>query len=224
MATYGQFCPVAKAMEVLDERWTLLVVRELLYGSTHFNELRRGLPKMSPALLAKRLRSLERVGVLHRHDEGNRPSYALTESGRELAGVVEALGAWGVRWVGELGQQDLDPHLLMWDIKRKLPVQEWPRSRTVLAVVLDDVAPASSRWWIVVSAGEVDICDVDPGYDVTAGVRTGLRSLVEIWRGDRSWGDALRTGIVVVDGPSLVRRELPRWLGQSEVALIPRPA
>ena len=224
MATYGQFCPVAKAMEVLDERWTMLVVRELLYGSTRFNELRRGVPKMSPALLARRLRRLERVGVVHRHDEGNRPSYVLSESGRELAGVVEALGTWGLRWIGELGEEDLDPHLLMWDIKRKLPVHEWPRARTVLALRFTDVAPPSARWWIVVSGGEVDVCDVDPGFEVTAGVSTGLRSLVQVWRGDRSWPEALRSGAVVVEGPSLVRRELPRWLGQSELASVPRPA
>ncbi|GAB2610783.1 winged helix-turn-helix transcriptional regulator [Pseudactinotalea suaedae] len=224
MATYGQFCPVAKAMEVLDERWTLLVVRELLYGSTHFNELRRGVPKMSPALLAKRLRSLERVGVVQRRDEGGRSSYVLSQSGRELAGVVEALGTWGLRWIGELGEEDLDPHLLMWDMKRKLPVQEWPRARTVLALRFTDVTPTSARWWIVVNGGEVDICDFDPGFEVTAGVSTGLRSLVQVWRGDRSWPEALRSGEVVVDGPSLVRRELPRWLGQSELASVPRPA
>jgi len=224
MTTYGQFCPVAKAMEVLDERWTLLVVRELLYGSTHFNELRRGVPKMSPALLTKRLRSLERVGVVQRRDEGSRSSYVLSQSGRELAGVVEALGTWGLRWIGELGEDDLDPHLLMWDIKRKLPVQEWPRARTVLALRFTDVAPTSARWWIVVNGGEADICDVDPGFEVTAGVSTGLRTLVQVWRGDRSWPEALRSGAVVVDGPSLVRRELPRWLGQSELASVPRPA
>src|SRR5271163_5069977 len=98
MSTYGQFCPVAKAMELLDERWTLLVVRELLLGSKHFNDLRRGVPKMSPALLSKRLKSLSRAGVVERSDVDGRTSYSLTLCGRELAGVVEALGAWGIRW------------------------------------------------------------------------------------------------------------------------------
>src|SRR5690349_8837069 len=125
MPSYGQFCPVAKAMEVLDERWTLLIVRELLLGSTRFNELRRGLPKMSPALLSKRLRALERAGVVARSaDEGGRSSYALTESGRELQPIVEALGVWGVRWIPEIGQADLDPHLLMWDVRRTVPVDK----------------------------------------------------------------------------------------------------
>jgi DNA-binding HxlR family transcriptional regulator len=127
MTTYGQFCPVAKAMEVLDERWTLLVVRELLAGSTRFNELRRGNPKMSPALLAKRLRSLERAGVVRRHETDGHAGYRLTQAGEELRPLVEGLGAWGTRWVGGLGEADLDPHLLMWDMRRTVPVAAWPR-------------------------------------------------------------------------------------------------
>lgn len=203
---YGQFCPVAKAMEVLDERWTLLVVREMLSGSTHFNELRRGVPKMSPALLSKRLRSLQRAGVVERRVVGGRSVYELTQSGRELSTVVDALAVWGLRWVGELGEEDLDPHLLLWDMKRTIPVEEWPRSRTVLQFRLRDVPARTSRWWLVVHGGEVDLCDVDPGYDVTAEVVTGLRELVRVWRGDRSWEELLRTGVLTVSGPEPVRR------------------
>lgn len=224
MSSYGQFCPVAKAMEVLDERWTLLIVRELLYGSTHFNELRRGVPKMSPALLSKRLRTLQRAGVVERRTIGGRSVYELTRSGQELSGVVSALAVWGLRWVGELGEDDLDPHLLMWDMKRKIPVEEWPRARTVLHFSLDDVPARVSRWWLVVNGGEVDVCDADPGFDVTAQVHTGLRVLVRIWRGDRSWEEMLRTGALDVAGPAEVRRALPTWIGQSEFAATPRPA
>jgi len=224
MSAYGQFCPVAKAMEVLDERWTLLVVRELLYGSTHFNELRRGVPKMSPALLTKRLRTLERAGVVRRTERAGRSAYTLTESGRELSSIVNALGAWGVRWIGELGAQDLDPHLLMWDMKRKLPVSEWPRSRTVIALRFDDVADRVARWWVCVNGTDVDVCDYDPGFEVSATVHTTLQTLTRIWRGDRHWNEAIRADDVTVDGPSHVRRHLPTWFGQSEVALIPRPA
>jgi DNA-binding HxlR family transcriptional regulator len=210
-------------MEVLDERWTLLVVRELLYGSTHFNELRRGVPKMSPALLSKRLRTLERAGVVERREESGRTSYTLTPSGRELSGIVNALGEWGVRWIGQLGEQDLDPHLLMWDMRRKVPIDNWPRERTVLAFRFDDVDAKAARWWLVVSGNQVDVCDYDPGFEVTATVRTDLSSLVRVWRGDRSWEQVLRSGGLEVDGPSSVRRALPGWLGQSESALIPRP-
>ena len=223
MSTYGQFCPVAKAMEVLDERWTLLVVRELLYGSTRFNELRRGVPKMSPALLTKRLRSLERAGVVERREDDGRASYHLTSSGRELQGIVLALGEWGVRWIGELGEQDLDPHLLLWDMKRKVPVDAWPRQRTVLALRFGDVEAKAARWWLVVADGKVDVCDFDPGFEVTATLQTQLRDLVRVWRGDDSWDQLLQRGAVEVDGPSSVRRSLPAWLGQSESALWPRP-
>jgi DNA-binding HxlR family transcriptional regulator len=223
MSTYGQFCPVAKAMEVLDERWTLLVVRELMYGSTRFNELRRGVPKMSPALLTKRLRSLERAGVIERREDDGRTSYHLTPAGKELQGIVQALGQWGIRWVGELGEQDLDPHLLLWDMKRKVPVDAWPRQRTVLALQFGDVEAKAARWWLVVADGNVDVCDFDPGYEVTATVHTRLRDLVRVWRGDDSWERVLQRGAVEVDGPSTVRRSLPAWLGQSESAQWPRP-
>ena len=224
MSSYGQFCPVAKAMELLDERWTMLVIRELLLGSRHFNELRRGLPKMSPALLSKRLQTLTRAGVVQRSATDGRTSYTLTECGRELHGVVEALSAWGVRWIGELGETDLDPHLLMWDIRRTVPINEWPRGRTVVAFRLSGAAPKASSWWLVVADGKADVCDFDPGYDVAATVSTNLRTLTEIWRGDVSWSRSLLDGSVAIDGSSAVRRTVPTWLGQSSSAAIPRPA
>lgn len=224
MSTYGQFCPVAKAMELLDERWTLLVVRELLRGSAHFNDLRRGVPKMSPALLSKRLKSLTRAGVIERSEIDGRTSYSLTPCGQELAGVVDALGSWGVRWIGELGEQDLDPHLLMWDMRRTIPIAEWPRSRTTVAFILDGVEPKASRWWLTVSDGEADVCDFDPGYEVAGTVQTDLRTLVEIWRGDVGWARAVLDGSVALSGSADIRRAIPKWLGQSTAAAIPRPA
>ncbi|MFJ6098414.1 winged helix-turn-helix transcriptional regulator [Williamsia muralis] len=223
MSGYGQFCPVAKAMEVLDERWTLLVVRELLAGSTHFNELRRGVPRMSPALLSKRLRTLEHAGVVERHVAGGRTSYAMTASGRELSSVVEALGAWGIRWIGELGDEDLDPHLLMWDMRRTVPTDVWPTSRTVIAFRLGGVAVNAHRWWLVVTQGQVDICDYDPGFETTATVVAELRDLTAVWRGDRSWETACSIGTVQIVGPADVRRRVPGWIGQGQMAAIPRP-
>ncbi|MCP2622301.1 helix-turn-helix transcriptional regulator [Mycolicibacterium smegmatis] len=224
MSTYGQFCPVAKAMELLDERWTLLVVRELLLGSTHFNDLRRGVPKMSPALLSRRLKSLTRAGVVERNEIDGRTSYTLTECGRELATVVDALGEWGVRWIGDLGEEDLDPHLLMWDMRRTIPIDEWPRTRTTVAFIFDDVAPKASRWWLVVADGQADVCDFDPGHEVTGTVQTSLRTLTRIWRGDVSWSHATLDGSVALSGAGEVRRALPRWIGQGQAAAIPRPA
>lgn len=224
MTSYGQFCPMAKAMGVLDERWTLLIVRELLLGSSHFNDLRRGVPRMSPALLSKRLKSLTRAGVVERRDVAGRTRYTLTAAGAELATVVDALMAWGTRWVGDLGDVDLDPHLLMWDIRRSVPVDVWPRARTVIEFALRGVAPKAARWWLVVSDGEADICDVDPGYEVTASVATALRTLTEIWRGDTSWSRCLLDGSVTISGTEAARHAVPRWVGQSRAAAIPRPA
>ncbi|GJF09827.1 HxlR family transcriptional regulator [Mycolicibacterium cyprinidarum] len=224
MPPYGQFCPVAKAMELLDERWTMLVVRELLLGSTHFNDIRRGVPKMSPALLSKRLQTLTRAGVVLRSEVGGRATYTLTECGRELSNVVEALSGWGVRWIGELGDEDLDPHLLLWDIRRTVPIHEWPRTRTVLKFRLSGVPLKASSWWLVVSDGEADVCAVDPGHDVAATVSTSLRTLTQIWRGDVSWSHALVGRTVEIVAPTEVRKAVPRWLGQSPSAAVPRPS
>ena len=222
MPRYGQFCPVAKAMEILDERWTLLVVRELLAGSTRFNQLRKGNPRMSPALLSKRLRSLERAGIVRREMVGGHASYTLTQSGEELREIVMTLGAWGTRWIGDLGDADLDPHLLMWDIRRCAPVDEWPRSRTVVGIRFEDVPSRVAAWWLVTTEGEVDVCDFDPGFENTASVLTSLRTLTEVWRGDRSWDQAISDGSLVVEGPADVRRALPRWVGQGQFAAVPR--
>jgi DNA-binding HxlR family transcriptional regulator len=224
MAGYGQFCPVAKAMELLDERWTMLVIRELVSGSTRFNDLRRGVPRMSPALLSKRLQSLTRAGVVHRSEVGGRASYTLTPCGRELADVVQSVGSWGVRWIGDLGDKDLDPHLLMWDIRRTLPVEQWPQVRTVVAFHLSGVDPKAASWWLIVADRHVDLCDFDPGYDVAATVSTSLRTLTRIWRGDLSWKRSLLDAAVTIDGPAKIRRAVPTWVGQSTLAAVPRPA
>lgn len=224
MPGYGQFCPVAKAMELLDERWTMLVVRELLAGSAHFNEVRRGVPKMSPALLSKRLKTLTRAGVVERAEVDGRTTYSLTPCGKELADVVESLGAWGVRWIGELGDTDLDPHLLMWDMRRTIPVEAWPRARTTVAFDLSGVPQKASRWWLAVADGAADVCDFDPGYEVAATVTTSLRMLTRIWRGDVGWSQALLDGTVAVSGAADVRRAVPSWIGQSSLAEVPRPA
>jgi DNA-binding HxlR family transcriptional regulator len=223
VAGYGQFCPVAKAMELLDERWTVLVVRELLAGSTHFNDLRRGVPKMSPSLLSKRLQTLTRAGVVERSEVDGRANYTLTESGRELVGVVEALGAWSVRWMSDLVEKDLDPSVLMWDIRRTIPLDQWPRTRTVVTFRLSGAPPKAASWWLMVADGSAEVCDFDPGYEVTATVSTSLRTLSQIWRGDQSWQSALLDGSVSIDAPREVCRAVPTWIGQSGLAAVPRP-
>jgi DNA-binding HxlR family transcriptional regulator len=223
-ASYHQFCPVSKAMELLDERWTMLVVRELVCGSEHFNELRRGLPRMSPTLLSRRLHQLVRAGVVDRQVEGNDVRYVLTQAGHELRPVVEALGAWGTRWIGELGDGDLDPKLLMWDMHRHIDKDAIPDGRTVVQFRFPD-APSDARdWWLVITRGEVDVCDVDPGHAVAVTVTASLRSMVNLWRGDLSWSNALRAGAVEVHGPEGLRRAVPGWFTLSGFAAVPRPA
>ncbi|MBF0672141.1 MAG: helix-turn-helix transcriptional regulator [Salinibacterium sp.] len=219
MTSYGQFCPVAKAMEVLDERWTILIVREMLLGSRHYNDLRRGVPRMSPALLSKRLRSLERVGVVRRDVTAGRTFYTLTRAGEELRPLVESLSAWGMRWIGELGDQDLDAHLLLWDMQRTMPLAEWPRQRTTLEMHLVDPAGVSTHWWIVASGDRFETCDFDPGYEVTASLSGSLRTLVRVWRGEVSWDAALASGELLAAG--VARQHVPRWIGTSVFALAP---
>ncbi len=223
MPGYGQFCPVAKTMEVLDERWTILIIRELLAGSCHFNDLRRGVPKMSPALLSKRLRTLVRAGLVVRQDDGNRVRYDLTPGGRELEPIVVALGTWGVRWMTQLGDEDLDPHLLMWDVRRNIDLAAVPAGRSVIMFHFTDLGHRTRHWWVVVNDSDVDVCDVDPGFDVCVTATVTLRTMVEIWRGDLSWPAALTGGALALEGSRDARRSLPHWLKLSAFAAAPRP-
>ncbi|GAA3384768.1 winged helix-turn-helix transcriptional regulator [Cryptosporangium minutisporangium] len=221
-ATYHQFCPVAKAMELLDERWTMLVVRELVAGSRHFNDLRRGLPRISPTLLSKRLQHLVAAGVVERRPGEREVQYVLTPAGAELAPIVAALGAWGVRWVGELGDSDLDPKLLLWDLHRNVDHGAVPAGRTVVQFRFPGAAPRKQDWWMVITPPDVDVCDVDPGHDVAVRVTADLRRMVLVWRGDVSWWDAVRTGDVALDGPEPLRRAVPTWFRPTAFASVPR--
>lgn len=223
MGAYGQFCPVAKAMELLDERWTVLIIRELLSGSRHFNEIRRGVPKISPTLLAQRLQRLARAGVVERWTAGGRAAYRLTTAGEELRPVVDGLGAWGVRWMPEIGDGDLDPHLLMWDMHRRVDRDALPAGRTTVHFRFRDVPKRTRRWWLVMTADGTDLCDFDPGFPVAVTVDADLRSLTEVWRGDRSWREAVRSGGIGMSGPVRMRRELATWLRLSPFADTPRP-
>lgn len=221
--TYGQFCPVAKAMELLDERWTMLLVRELLLGSERFNDLRRGLPRMSPALLSRRLRQLEAAGVVVRQERDGEVRYRLTQAGAELRPVVEALGAWGTRWIGELGDVDLDPKLLLWDMHRNLDLDKLPRAGAVVRFRFRNASLGRRSWWLVISGAEAEVCDVDPGHDVTLHVDADLRALVQVWRGDRTWASVLGTGELTIDGPAPLRRAMPSWFRLSPFASVARP-
>lgn len=223
-APYRQFCPVAKAMELLDERWTMLLVRELVTGSQRFNDLRRGLPRMSPSLLSKRLQQLVAAGIVDKQVDGTDVRYVLTPAGAELRQVVESVGAWGVRWIGTLGDEDLDPKLLMWDMHRNVDLSAVDDPPEVVHFVFEDVRGRSRRWWIVIEPDDTDVCDVDPERPVSVTVTSGLRALTRVWRGDTTWERALRSGALRIEGPSTLRRAVPAWFPPTGLARVVRPA
>lgn len=211
-------------MELFDQRWTLLIVRELVTGTRRFNELRRGLPRISPTLLSTRLQQLVRAGIVERRSSGGEVSYVLTPAGEELRPVVEALGVWGTRWIGHLGDEDLDPKLLLWDMHRNIDHGVVPGDRAVVQFHFTDVALKISDWWLVITRSDADVCDTDPGHGVAVTVIASLRALVEVWRGDLGWSDVLRAGSLRLEGPEELRRALPGWFTLSPFASVPRPA
>jgi DNA-binding HxlR family transcriptional regulator len=227
MSRYGQFCPVAKAAEILAERWTPLVVRELMCGSTTFNDLKRGVPLMSRSLLSTRLRELERAGVVERRPATGRSThtYHLTPAGEELRAIVMGLGEWGQRWArATVTKEDLDPTLLMWDMRRSIAIDRLPDRRTVVHFVFTDVPKSvPQRTWLVLDNPEVDVCYRDPGFDVDLIVTTPLRRMIEVWMGDVSFGESIRDGEMVIEGPRQLASKFPAWLRLSAFATIERP-
>src|SRR5262245_53568738 len=184
MKGYGQFCPLAVACETLTERWTPLVLREMFAGSRRFNELRRGLPLMSPSLLSKRLRMLEKAGIVDRVVSDGLVEYRLTPAGADLRPVIETIGAWGTRWgIGMLDPQNLDASLLMWDIHRKVAADRAPDRRVVVHFHLSGSRDGKDRFWLVLNDGDADLCLVDPGFEVDLTVDGHVRALVRYWLG-----------------------------------------
>jgi len=222
-SSYGQFCPVAMAAEILSKRWTLLVLREMMAGSTRFNELRRGVPRMSPTLLSSRLKELEDAGILCLTRDGAGPGlneYDLTESGRELKAVVEAMGIWGQRWIGaDISLENLDPSLLMWDMRRNLKTSPLPSDRTVINFIYSDLPDSQKHWWLIVeSTGEVDLCYVDPGFEVDLFVTSDLRLMTAIWLGLTSVKNAVADDQLHLDGDGAIALRMQEWLGLSPFA------
>jgi DNA-binding HxlR family transcriptional regulator len=227
MTQYGQFCPVAKAAEIFAERWTPLVVRELMCGSNTFNDLKRGVPLMSRTLLVTRLRELERAGIVERRPATGRRAhtYHLTAAGEELEPIVMGLGAWGQRWARhEVTPDDLDPTLFMWDLRRSLDAEQVPDDRTVVHFVFTDVPKTvPKRTWLVIDPPEIDVCYKDPGFEVDLVVTTPLKRMIEVWMGDIPFKETLRDGTVVINGPRRLAQAFPSWLRLSTFASVSRP-
>ncbi len=219
MKGYGQFCPIAKASEVLGERWTNLVIRELGAGSETFNDLRKGLPLMSPSLLSTRLKSLEKGGILDRKEKDGSVRYTLTKAGDELTHIIWQLGTWGHRWVrSDLSHDDLDPGLLVWDIHRNLDADFFKGEHNVIKFEFTDYVSKLRNWWLVIKEGDVDVCMKDPGYDVDLIIASDLKTMTAIWMGDTTIMKAMREKTVMIDGSSHLKKNISIWLGTNYYA------
>ncbi|RDH85752.1 MAG: transcriptional regulator [endosymbiont of Galathealinum brachiosum] len=214
MKTYGQFCPLAQATQLLCERWTLLVVREFIAGSTRFNELRKGVPLMSPTLLSRRLKQLESAGVIERQAE--KGAYKLTAAGHELRPIVELMGAWGHRWVKTtLGDDDLDASLLMWDMRRSVDATQFPEHRVVVQFEYPDAPKGARDWWLISENNHIDLCLNDPGHEVDLIIRSSLATMTAIWTCQLELNIAVNKGDVNVLGDPELAKNLQAWLRSS---------
>ncbi len=220
---YGQFCPIAKSSEVLGEKWTILIIRELLMGCTRFNELQRGLGLISPTLLTKRLVMLEERGLVYRRRiSGQRGfEYHPTESCKELLPILLSLGEWGMRWArNNLSESDYDVSLLMLYLQRSIVPEKLPGRETVIRFQFSDLTDVPN-WWIVVSDGLVDVCTSDPGQDVDIYFNTTVRTMTELWMGQISYRNAINAEDLVVSGPRALTRNIPDWMKNSIFADMP---
>ena len=221
METYGQYCPLAKGAEVFAERWTPLILRELLRGSTTFNDLHRGVPSMSRSLLSARLKKLEACGVLQRRVKSTGTYCELTPAGRELGSVVTQLGTWAQRWYrSTFSGAELDVGVLMWDIRCTVNVKALPAARTIVKFIFSDLPAHSRAWWLVNEQGEVDLCPVDPGDEPKLQICTTLQTMTRVWMGDLAVDAVLRSGALTILGPRDLRRCVGNWLRLSPYAPI----
>lgn len=213
MFRYGQFCPISKALEVLGERWTILVLREMLLGATQFGQLQRALPRISPTTLSKRLAELERDGLVVRKRSPGRQGneYRLSAAARELRPLILGLGRWGMRWArGQMADAELDVGQLMADIERRIDARQLPDGRSVLRFRFTDLQQYAD-WWLKIDGRETELCLDDPGDDVDVYFTSSLRTLVEVWMGDRPLAQARASGALKIVGRSAYLRNLSEW-------------
>ena len=224
MATYGQYCPIARASEIVADRWTPLLVRELLYGVRHFTELERGLPGISRSLLVRRLNALSRVGVIERRVAPSvRPEYVLTDRGRSLEEVVDALGTWGATWLldGELRPDELDPKLLLWFMHRRVDLDALPDGRTVVRFDFDGYRYSI---WLVLERPKPAVCLTNPGFDEALILSGDVARFWRAWFGHETFGQIIADRAVRIDGPANLVRAFPGWFKLSTFAPVVRAA
>lgn len=216
-STYGQFCPVAKAADVLCQRWTILIVRELLSGSTRFAEIQRGVPGCPPATLSKRLKELVASGVVEKVS-GPSGTYQLTDAGAELFPLVESFGRWGQRWArSTYPAEELDVEVLLWDVRRFLDPAGLGVDKAVIELAIAMPEGGRRRFWVTVQPAGVDLCMVDPDRPVDVVVAAPLRELTRVWMGDTTFTESVADGTITVTGPESLARRLPTWFGQHPI-------
>jgi DNA-binding HxlR family transcriptional regulator len=222
--SYGQFCPVAMAAEIVCSKWTPLVLRELLVGPARFNDLRRGVPKMSPTLLSKRLKELEEAGVISARTKGpgGAAEYKLTAAGEDLRDVIMSLGIWGQRWIeSSLTLKNLDPSLLMWDMRRNILPTSIPNRKCTVQFIYPELAAGRNTWWLVIDGRDVDLCSVDRGFEIDLYVSGTLRSMTAVWMGHVTLKAEIDAGRITLTGDKVLSRSMHGWFGLSPFAKEP---
>ena len=217
MKGYSQFCPVAKGAEIFNERWTPLIIREMMCGSKRFNDFKRGNPMMSPSLLSQRLKFLEEAGVIERKSsKGESAEYFLTKSGEDLGEIVARLGLWGLKWArSRLTREDYDPQLLMWDVRRRIDVSGFPDRRVVISFMFRDMPSNRRAFWLVVDRGEVDLCVKYPGFDVDLAFVTTSKVMADIWMGYSTVKKEIRNKALALSGSAGLKTSLDDWFSYS---------
>ena len=219
MHRYGQYCPVARAAEILADRWTVLIVRELLADVNHFNELERGLPRMSRTLLAERLRRLQQAGVLERRgaSRGKRTEYRLTSAGRELQPIIDQFGGWGARWAfGDPRRNELDPVVLLWWMRRRVCSEAIGKRRVVIQ--FDFRGGPRQSYWLLIERTDVSVCLKNPGFDIDVTVSADIVAFYRVWLGRVTLSEALRRQQVRLDGARADVSAFSRWFAWSPMA------
>ena len=225
-SSYGQYCPLALAAELLCRRWTILVVSRLLDGCSTFNEIHQGVPRISPSLLSTRLAELEHAGLVakKKRNRGRGHSYHLTQAGKDLDGIITDLAVWGQHWARDNELDDLDLGFLAWSMSLRIDSDAMPAGRTVLEFEFSGAPKDFHRFWLVSNDGKVDMCLKHPGYDTDLAVRADLRVFVEVWRGFRDMRKEIRASRIQLIGARELVKAFPDWLMLSMFADMERKA
>ncbi|MEH6358599.1 MAG: helix-turn-helix domain-containing protein [Pseudomonadales bacterium] len=217
---FGQFCPIAKAMEVLGEKWTVLILREILMGSSRFNQLQRGLSLISPAVLTKRLNSLAEYGLIYKTKLPGQKGYEYlpSPSAKELLPIFLDLGAWGMRWTrSHLTSLDYDAEFLMLYLQRSVKPENLPGRTTVIRFNFTDFKEQPS-WWIVVSGDQIDVCVLDTGREVDVYFTSTVKCLSNIWMGETTYRKEVEEGNLKLVGNRALTQNVTSWLSLCQFA------